>query len=73
MEMQQQIIDQIAQRVGIPADKAKMAADIVIGYLKEHLPGPVASQLGQAMSGEAAGTGNVVSKATEKLGEMFKH
>ncbi|HEX6320564.1 MAG TPA: hypothetical protein VFZ84_17035 [Burkholderiales bacterium] len=40
----QQLIDQVTQRTGIPEDKARTAVDTVVGYLKEHLPGPVASQ-----------------------------
>ena len=41
----QQLIDQVTQRTGIPEDKARTAVDTVVGYLKEHLPGPIASQL----------------------------
>jgi hypothetical protein len=50
----QQLINQITQRTGIPEDKARTAVDTVVGYLKEHLPGPIASQLDGAVSGQAA-------------------
>ena len=66
----QQLIDQVTQRTGIPEDKARAAVDTVVGYLKEHLPGPVASQLDGAMSGggaQAQGSG-MMDKAKGMLG-----
>jgi hypothetical protein len=69
--MHQQLIEQISQRAGIPADKAQVAADTVIGYLKQHLPGPVASQLDRAMSGDEAGGSSAIAGAAGKLGGMF--
>jgi hypothetical protein len=68
--MQQQLIEQISQRDGIPAEKAQAAADTVIGYLKEHLPGPVASQLDNAMSGDDSGGGGLAG-AAGKVGSML--
>lgn len=53
----EQLVNQVAQRTGIPADKARTAVDTVVGYLKEHLPGPIASQLDGAVSGQAGGQG----------------
>jgi hypothetical protein len=64
----EQLINQVAQRTGIPADKARTAVVTVVGYLKEHLPGPVASQLDAAVSGEA---GSGVAEAAKGLGGMF--
>lgn len=69
--MQQQLIDRIAQRVGIPPDKAQMAADTVVGYLKEHLPGPIASQLDNAVSGQESTEGGGIAGAAKNLGGMF--
>lgn len=67
--MHQQLIEQITQRVGIPADKAQAAVETVVGYLKEHLPGPVASQLDNAVSGDESSGG--VAGAAKNLGGMF--
>lgn len=55
--MMEQLVDQVAQRTGISPDKARGAVDTVVGYLKERLPGPLASQLDRAASGEQAGEG----------------
>jgi hypothetical protein len=66
----QQLINQVAQRTGIPEDKARAAVDTVVGYLKEHLPAPVASQLDSAVSGQGAqaeGSG-MMDKAKGMLG-----
>jgi hypothetical protein len=65
----QQLINQVTQRTGIPEDKARAAVDTVVGYLKEHLPGPVASQLDSAVSGQAqGGAGGTMDKAKGMLG-----
>ena len=68
--MQQQLIQQISQRVGIPPEKAEAAVDTVVGYLKQHLPGPVGSQLDKVVSGEEA-TGGGLSQAAQNLGGML--
>jgi nucleoid DNA-binding protein len=41
----EQLVNQITQRTGISADKARTAVDTVVGYLKERLPEPIASKL----------------------------
>lgn len=68
--MQQQLIQQLSQRVGIPPEKAEAAIDTVVGYLKEHLPGPVGSQLDKLVSGEEGPEGGL-SQAAQSLGGMF--
>jgi hypothetical protein len=68
----QQLIDQVTQRTGIPEDKARAAVDTVIGYLKQHLPGPLASQLDGAVAGESSqgqgGIGGMADKARSMMG-----
>jgi hypothetical protein len=63
----QQLIQQITQRTGIPEDKAQAAVDTVVGYLKERLPGPMASQLDNAMSGEAGEQGGGLMGAAKGM------
>ena len=71
----EQLINQVAQRTGIPADKARTAVDTVVGYLKEHLPGPIAAQLDGAVSGQTggqgAGQGGGLAGAAKGLGGML--
>jgi hypothetical protein len=68
--MQQQLIEQITQRVGIPADKAEAAVDTVVGYLKQHLPAPIGSQLDNVVSGQQGSEGGF-SQAAQNLGGML--
>ena len=69
--MQQQLIERLTQRVGIPQDKAQQAIDTVVGYLKEHLPGPLGSQLDNAMSGEESEGAGPAKAAAKNIGSAF--
>ena len=51
-----QIVQLLIDKTGLPEDKATVAVDTVIGFLKDKLPAPVGSQIDSLMSGEA-GTG----------------
>jgi hypothetical protein len=51
--MQEELVRMVAQKTGLPEDKARSATETVIGYLKERLPSPVASQLDSAAGGAA--------------------
>ena len=63
-----ELIQQVAQRTGLPAEQARQAAEAVIGFLKERLPAPLASQLDSVVKGGGAGgLGNIASS----LGGMF--
>ncbi len=60
-----ELIEQLKSRVGLDDDKAQSAAQTVIDFLKQRLPGPVASQLDSALAG---GTAEGIK---EKLGGML--
>ena len=52
-----EIVKMVADRVGIPPDKARMAVDVVVSQLKGRLPAPIASQLDNALrAGGQGGT-----------------
>lgn len=57
-----EVIQRLIERTGLPEDKAATAVDTVIGFLKEKLPGPIASQLDGIMGGQ--------SSAMDKLGGL---
>jgi hypothetical protein len=66
-----ELINQITERTGIPHDVAKQAADVVIGFLKQKLPGPVSSQIDTAL-GQAPGAGaSQAQEASGGLGHML--
>lgn len=60
-----ELISLVTSRVGLPQDKASLAVNVVLGYLKDKLPAPLASQVenylspgtGEAAEGAAAGAG----------------
>ncbi len=49
------IVKMVADKSGIPQDKAQTAVNTVVGYLKEHLPSNLSSQVDQIMSGKEGG------------------
>jgi hypothetical protein len=68
-----ELIKTVAQRTGLGEDKARVAVDTVINFLKGRLPGPVASQLDGALGGGAGagGAGDVMNQVKGGLGGMF--
>jgi hypothetical protein len=50
-----ELIAQLSQRTGLPPDKARQAAQVVIEHLKGRLPGPIANHLDQFLAGGSAG------------------
>jgi hypothetical protein len=65
-----EIIQRLIERTGLPEDKAAMAVDTVIGFLKEKLPGPIASQIDGIMGGQS-GVMDKLGGLGSNLGGMF--
>lgn len=65
-----EIIQRLIDRTGLPEDKAATPVDTVIGFLKEKLPSPVASQIDSVMGGES-GIGDKLGGMGASLGGMF--
>jgi hypothetical protein len=61
-----ELIEQLKSRVGLDDQKASSAAQTVIQFLKQRLPGPVASQLDSFVSG--GGTEGISGKVGDILG-----
>ncbi len=62
-----ELIEQLKSRVGLDDAKAHSAAQTVLDFLKQRLPGPVASQLDSAISG--GGAQGVAGKIGDMLGK----
>jgi len=59
------LIKSIIDKTGIPADKARSAAETVIGYIKNKLPAPIAGQIDNVIGG---GKGDDdISKGTKSI------
>jgi hypothetical protein len=67
------LVQQISQRAGIPADKAQVAARTAIDFLDDRLPAPVGGQLKRLVEGGGAGGGGMPDLGNLKggLGGMF--
>jgi hypothetical protein len=46
-----EIAELVTKKVGIPKDKAQLAVDVVLNFLKEKLPPTVAGQLDAVLAG----------------------
>lgn len=68
-----EIVKLVSQKTGLDEAKAKQAVDTVVGYLRNKLPAPIASQLdsvlgdGGAQKGSRGGVGDVA----KNIGGMF--
>ncbi len=47
-----ELVKAVAEQTGLPEAQAKKAAEAVIGFLKEKLPAPLASQIDGALENE---------------------
>lgn len=66
-----ELIEAIKQKTGLPADKAKGAAEAALDFLKEKLPDPIASQIDGFLEGNADSIADGIGGATDKLKGMF--
>jgi uncharacterized protein (DUF2267 family) len=63
------IVKMVAERVGISEDQASQAVELIVGQLKDRLPGPIGDQLEGMLSGEGGGDdGGDVGDALKGLG-----
>jgi hypothetical protein len=68
-----EIIQQVVERADISEDSAARAVDVVLGYLREKLPSPIATQVEACLGGEGGLSGaSVVSGVSSMLGGFKK-
>lgn len=53
-----ELVNQVVQKTGISQDQARQAVQVVLGFVKDKLPGPVASQVDNLMGGQAGQSGS---------------
>ena len=61
----------VAEKTGLSEEKAKVAVETVLGFLKDRLPGPIAGQIDSVLAGEggAPGLGGVAASLGSILGK----
>ncbi|HEX8243837.1 MAG TPA: hypothetical protein VF541_10085 [Longimicrobium sp.] len=73
MSMMDELVGQISQRTGIPADKAQEAARTAVEFLDSRLPAPVGGNLAKLVHGGGGGGGGMpdLGGLAGGLGGMF--
>lgn len=68
-----EIVNLVAQQVGLPADKAQMAVTVILNHLKSKSPA-LSGPLDQLLSGGDGGASGLadVAGSLGGLGDMFK-
>ncbi len=49
-----ELVKLVSEKTGLPEAQSKVAVETVLGYLKEKLPEPLASQLDSVLEGKGA-------------------
>jgi hypothetical protein len=62
----EELIRLVSNKTGISEDQARTAVEIVINYLKEHLPAPIAGQIDNVL-----GRSGPREDAVGALGDIF--
>jgi hypothetical protein len=65
-----QLIKQVVERTGISEDQARTAVQTVLGFVKDRLPAPIASQVESVVGGGAGGGEGLAGKAGDVLGGL---
>ena len=63
-----ELIRLVAERTGLPEDKARSAVQVVLDQLRARLPGPIASQLESYLANGGTGGGGGL---TDAIGGVF--
>jgi len=62
-----ELVKLVASKVGISEKQAQEAVDVVLGFLKDKLPKPLAGQVEAALEGDLGGLGDL----TKGLGGLL--
>ncbi|MGK4002529.1 hypothetical protein WMF31_07895 [Sorangium sp. So ce1036] len=63
---------QVAEKVGISEDKARVAVEMVVNFLKQKLPAPLAAHVDTALGAAAPAIANLdVGSLASSIGGLF--
>lgn len=65
----ERLIAEISAKTGLPADQAREVANMVINFIKEKLPAPIAAQVDGVLGSNQVGS--VADQALDSLGGLF--
>lgn len=66
-----ELIKQVVSKTGISEDQARTAITTVLGFVKDKLPAPIASQIDNALTGEGGGVGGSLGDLASKAGGLL--
>ena len=64
-----ELVKLVSSKVGINEAQSKQAVQVVLGYLKEKLPAPIAGQVDAALKGDMSGLEDVAGGLGGLLGK----
>ena len=67
----EELIKQVVSKTGISEDQARTAVTTVLGFVKDKLPAPIASQIDNALTGEGGGVGGSLGDLASKAGGLI--
>jgi uncharacterized protein (DUF2267 family) len=66
-----ELIKQVVSKTGISEDQARTAVTTVLGFVKDKLPAPIASQIDNALTGQGGGVGGSLGDLASKAGGLL--
>lgn len=66
----EELVKMVSDKTGLSEDKAKMAVETVVSFMKGKLPAPVAGQIDGLLSGKAADMGDIAKGLGGMLGGL---
>jgi uncharacterized protein (DUF2267 family) len=67
----EELIKQVTAKAGISEEQARSAVNVVLDFVKNRLPAPIAGQIENAVKGEGGGFGGVAGDIASKVGGML--
>ena len=57
-----ELVKLVSSKAGISQEQARQAVNVVIGFLKDKLPAPIAGQIDSVLKGGKGGLGGMLGK-----------
>ncbi len=65
------LVELIREKTGVSAEQAQQAIDVVVGFLKEKLPEPIAAQVDTVLKSDVSAIADQIDAAKTMLGGLF--
>ncbi|WP_028458183.1 hypothetical protein [Chloroflexus sp. Y-396-1] len=65
------LVELIREKTGVSAEQAQQAIDVVVGFLKEKLPEPIAAQVDMVLKSDVSAIADQIDAAKTMLGGLF--